>query len=542
MTQQHLHLLLLLLLYHYGNSYTNPNNTNTNNSNKIPITILSGFLGSGKTTLLQHLLKNKQQLKIAVIVNDVASVNVDGKLLVRQQQEQNILNDSNDKVDVVELENGCACCSLADELLASVAEVVTLSDLRAMAMTNDGDDGDDDDGDNESSKMNNAGAFDHIVIELSGVAEPRAIRANFQEAVAYQMPLMDRTLLDTMVTVIDCSTFLNHLKSGRSTSPKDAPELFYRNEAERLNAEKEDVASNIMSLLSPKVNNDTGSGSSVVSELLVDQTEVADIILLNKIDQVNSQTLSEIEAIIRALNPTATILRTEYGQVNDLDAILGAYKGLGAADSGIVDDHKDAVQAAKVSKVNSDDHSKAHDDSSLDHNHEHINSCADPTCTDSTHDHSHQQEHSHSPHEESCTNPTHDHNHQHEHSLSPNEESCTDLKCTDPTHDHSHQHEHSHSHTRDGMAKDIGTYVYSARRPFHPQRLSALARYLPVEHGIISHDDLSKDQVSDSIKKTFGNILRSKGFTWLANSNVAAYYWAHAGASFEIQVSWLNWI
>lgn len=145
-------------------------NTTSHHNKPIPITVLSGFLGSGKTTLLQNLLENNEGLRIAVIVNDVASVNIDSKLVSGQ----------NAAAGMVELQNGCACCSLSEELLTSVSELVTLSDMRGET---DG--------------------FHHIVIELSGVADPKSVRAKFQEAVMYDMPLMERVSLDTMVTLID---------------------------------------------------------------------------------------------------------------------------------------------------------------------------------------------------------------------------------------------------------------------------------------------------------------------------------------------------
>jgi len=132
---------------------TNPSSKH-NQSRQIPITILSGFLGAGKTSLLQHILNsNTHKLNIAVIVNDVASINIDAKL---------VQSSSSPIAGIVQLQNGCACCSLSGELISSVAELVTLSDLRKQA----GEEG--------------QGEFDHIVVELSGVAEPGAIRANFQ--------------------------------------------------------------------------------------------------------------------------------------------------------------------------------------------------------------------------------------------------------------------------------------------------------------------------------------------------------------------------
>jgi hypothetical protein len=121
----------------------------------IPITVLSGFLGTGKTTLLQKMLSNKQGLKIGVIVNDVASVNIDSKLVMR---DSNSADSSNalQADGMVELQNGCACCSLSDELLTSVANLVTLSDLKEQS------------GEEEDGTATRGGGFQHIVIELSG--------------------------------------------------------------------------------------------------------------------------------------------------------------------------------------------------------------------------------------------------------------------------------------------------------------------------------------------------------------------------------------
>ena len=493
-----------------------------------PITVLSGFLGSGKTTFLQYLLTQQNTLKIAVIVNDVASVNIDSKLLLSGKQQQNQENsikssgEGNNKVDIIELQNGCACCSLADELLASVAEVVTLSDLRSMAGSNDAE------GDDEFQN----GPFDHIVIELSGVAEPRAVRANFQEAQAYDMPLMERVCLDTMVTVIDCSSFLENIRSGRGTNPDDSPELFYRNADEQKLAENNDsfvdemdgTVDSIVNVLSPS-NESPDAPNSVVSELLIDQTEVADVILLNKVDLVESEEqLEKIENIIRALNPTAEIIRTEFGSVNDIDSVLGAYGGKGAADAGIIDDHKDAVKAAKAAFSDKTNGKKETSILHHDHRHDYENNNIATSLDDHSHDHSHTCS------DPTCVDPTHDHSHNHDHH---SDVSCVDPNCTDPNHSHSHSHNHV------GMANAIGTYVYSARRPFHPGRLASLVTTLPVSRGI-PQSNSAEHHVSDSLKAVMKNVLRSKGFVWLANSNIAAYYWAHAGASFELQVSRSN--
>ena len=453
----------------------------------IPITVLSGFLGSGKTTVLQYLLQNKEDLKIAVIVNDVASVNIDSKL-VRQSTLSNSYNDTNlnmdNAVNVIQLENGCVCCSLADELLGSVAEVVTLSDMRSMS------------GNDDNGKSN---AFDHIVIELSGVSEPQAVRANFQEACMYGMPLMERVRLDTMITVIDCSTFGKQLKSDMLVNEMDK---------ERKVDQYDDAASKIMEILSPMQHE--SEVQSIVSELLIDQTEVADVILLNKADTVEMQELDQINEIVKAINPSARLERTIFGKLSDINNVFDSFGGRGAADAGILDDHRDAVAAAKA-KVKSEDHNIMQTNSIHSHDHEH--------------DHKHEHEHKHD----------HKHDHKHEHEL----HICSDDNCNDPTHDHSHKHDHSKSQQE--FVHKIGSFVYSARKPFHPQRLAALITKLPITRGKPNAEGLEAISPTKS-QEIFQNLLRSKGFAWLACSNVAAYYWAHAGAAFEMQVGCLSFV
>lgn len=265
---------------------------------------------------------------------------------------------------------------------------------------------------------------------------------------------------------------------------------------------------------------------SGVSELLIDQTEVADVVLLNKVDQVeNDQTIDEIKDIVQLLNPNAKVIQTQFGRVGDIKSVLGAFGGLGAADAGTVDDHKDAVAAAKAKKHEHEEESNAHDHS---HRHEHALS----------HDHGHEQSHSNDDSNEIVS--THDHSHasqsgshSHSHTHDDNEEACDDPDCTDPTHDHSHDHNHAK------LLGNIGTFVYSARRPFHPIRLSQLIAHLPVARGIpdeVPEVEEQRIEFTDNAKKYLGKLLRSKGFVWLADSNVAANYWAHAGASFEMQV------
>ena len=154
----------------------------------VPITLLSGFLGSGKTTTLQHLLENRDGLRIGVIVNDMASVNIDAKL-VKNSDSSSGMNIKDNNNGVVELQNGCACCSLADELLTTVE---TLLDSRTGSSSGD------DDNDN---------GFDAVVVELSGVADPLAIQQNWKTAKLMGHPVTRKADMKRIVTLIDSSTF-----------------------------------------------------------------------------------------------------------------------------------------------------------------------------------------------------------------------------------------------------------------------------------------------------------------------------------------------
>lgn len=215
---------------------------------KLPVTVLSGFLGAGKTTVLNHVLNNRDGMRVAVIVNDMSEINIDADL-VRDGGAQ--LSRTEEKL--VEMTNGCICCTLRDDLLEEV------------------------------KRLAGEGRFDYLLIESTGISEPMPVAATFALDMGEGNTLQEISQLDTMVTVVDANSWLKDFAKAELLKDRG------------MEVSEED--------------------ERTLVDLLTDQVEFADVILINKTDLVTEDQAGQLEEILHRLNPDARLIRIQHGQV-----------------------------------------------------------------------------------------------------------------------------------------------------------------------------------------------------------------------------------
>ena len=315
----------------------------------VPITLITGYLGSGKTTLINHILKNAEGRKMAVIVNDLGEINLDAELI----QKGGVVNSKDD--NLVALQNGCICCTLKKDLIEQLADLV------------------------------NSGKFDHILIEASGICEPVPIAQTIQymEDEFKKQKLPKFYTLDAIISVTDALRLRDEFMCG---------EVF----------------------------ENTVRGEEDLENLVIQQIEFCDVILLNKVSEISKDELEKVKKAIRALQPEAKIIETDYCDVSISELV----------DTHLFNFEKASVSAAWIKEFDSWDNEvdadEDHDEDEDEHEHHH-------------HEH---EEHEHHEHHH------HHHHHHHEHGIGENDDEGT------------------------ADEYDVNTFVYYRRRPLDKKKFN----------------------------------------------------------------------
>ena len=498
---------------HHGNCCTlysttpvgrNEQATSENSSSSksaVPMTLLAGFLGSGKTTTLQNLLSNNDGLKIGIIVNDVASINIDSKLLANPNlSDTSSLSgggDSSENADedasqqTIELQNGCACCTLADELLDSVEQIT------------------------DQGKRN----LDAIVIELSGVADPNNIKFNWEQATENEHPATQFAQMDKVVTLVDSSTFGTDWMSWDSSGDRDG----WVDNASECEAKRK------------------------VPELLAEQIEAADVLVMNKVDLAGEEQVRVATDLVKSLNDEARIFEVEFGNITAKEVLQDFKAEKGVEESSCCDDPgcADPDCSDEVTPVSSCCDDPGCDEATPASSCCDDPGCADPDCSDEVTSVSSCCD------DPGCADPDCSDDATSVSSCC-DDPGCADPNCSDETTSHDHQ---STSTANLG----ITNFVYKAKKPFHQSRLMAILNAWPVP----IKNDLNFTEITSAAidgfsiegkeqKSVFIGVLRSKGFCWMAPSqwtgarddvwrHDTSMYWSHAGKHFSVSTAGKWW-
>jgi G3E family GTPase len=452
---------------------------------KVPVHLLAGFLGSGKTTTLKHVLENTEGIRVGVIVNDVAAVNIDAKLVNRQSGKAD-----GAKGEVIEMQNGCACCTLADELLGSVERL-----------------------------MQNDRQFDAILIELSGVADPVAIQNNWKQSVQSNSnpAVTDAAKLSNVITVVDACTFGTDYMSWDATGSRPGW------------VETADCVAN-----------------RKVVELLAEQVEAASLIVVNKSDLADPTQVEITNQMVRSLNDRAGIVTTAFGKVS-AKQILIVHK---QDDSALPCQEPDCTDASH-SHSHSHDHAEPESkcaepgctDASHSHSHDHATTaevaaaCEDLGCTDPSHSHSHSHDHDAAAcADPDCTDATHSHSHDHQEQSSSTSSTSTDnLGISNFV----------YKAQRPFDAGRLMEILYKWPVPIKDE----LDLELLKDAAKTGYKVQGKDETEPS---PFTGVLRSKGFCWFSPTrwegpvddtwrHSTAMYWSHAGKHLGVQEAGRFW-